>query len=235
MSLSLMIIILTSFFQLTEQSVAKGNLKSKQIGAFASAGVGPGFNFPKMPSFPSVSTSSQAISTPNPGTDMQSASSSSSSSMINDNGKVSYKMNTAVKTNNDPVVSTSVFSDDINKAPKEIYKVGEKTVKEKGSAAHFANEEDRKFHKLSVFFIKSFLNQMGYEIKVVTRCLNKIPPHTAKNTFDILYSIAKNKRNYEDVSKLNGLCNEVNDISIKLNDSKIMDKVKGFLGRNLGR
>jgi hypothetical protein len=150
---------------------------------------------------------------------------------MNNNGKVSYKIATSVKTNNDPEIKTKISSDDANKQPKQEIKIGNKKV-ETGNT-HFANNEERKIYKLSIFFLKALLRTIGYDTKFVRTCVMNIPPYVVKNSIDIVHEIGKHKKGYEDLSKLNGLCQGLNDIALKLNENKIQDKVKKFLNRNM--
>ncbi|MFM7855188.1 MAG: hypothetical protein ACKO96_25480, partial [Flammeovirgaceae bacterium] len=117
---------------------------------FAGSFAGPA-NFGIPANFAGARTSTSVSS--RSGSNQQSSSSSSSSSMTNNNGKTSYKIQTSVKTNNDPEIRTNIESDDINKRPKKEVTIGGKTLTER----HFRRTSDRKFYKLSVYFIKALL------------------------------------------------------------------------------
>ncbi len=201
-------------------SAGAGAFAGAGAGSFAGSFAGPA-NFAGARTSTSVSSSS--------GGNQQSSSSSSSSSMRNVNGKTSYKIQTSVKTNDDPEIRTNIESNDINKRPKKEITIGGKKLKER----HFKKNSDRKIYKLSVFFLKSLLRKLGYKKAFVRKCLTNRRPDVIKNAINIINQIGKHKKNYHDVGKLNGLCKRLNDIPLKLNNKAVLQKVKRFINNNM--
>lgn len=201
---------------------------SAGAGAFAGAGAGSfAGSFAGPANFAGARTSTSVSSSAGP--NQNSSSSSSSSSMTNKNGKTSYKIQTSVKTNNDPEIKTNIESDDINKRPKKEITIGGEKLKER----HFRRSSDRKIYKLSVYFLKALLIKIGYKKKFVRKCLSNRRPDVIKSSINIIHQIGKHKKNYHDIGKLNGLCKRLNDIPLKLNNKAILEKVKRFINNNM--
>ena len=237
MKIQIFLIILIISFNLSLLSYAKRSYSQAYSSSYASSSQAYASAYSSASAGSSVASSASRVGTSsstsaNTGSpqNQSSSSSSSSSSSTNKDGKTKYKIETSVKTNNDPEIRTKIQSDDINKQPKREIKIGDKRIDE---SKLFKNNTERKLHKLSVYFIRSLLKTMGFKSKIVKKCTKNLNTDKVRKSFNVIYNIGKHKKGYQKLNALKELCTELKDIKRKLNDTSILEKVIIFINNNM--